>query len=357
MHITLHNITKCFGEVTALEDICFEVDKGTFTTLVGPSGCGKTTTLRLIAGFEAPDAGDILFDGQSILKLPPEERGVGIVFQNYALFPHMNVRENIAYGLKFVKQSINKKERVDELLSLMDLVSLERKDPAELSAGQRQRVALARALAPRPKVLLLDEPLSALDAKLRERLRQKIKRIQRELVITTIYVTHDQEEALAISDKVVVMSQGRIEQIGTPWEVYNEPRTEFVAGFIGRGNLITAKVMEITDDALKVKLDADQPGISLARNAVKKTLLNVDSEIKFLIRPEKIILNDSKENVLSGRVSGVEFLGDAVWVHVDCGLQELIVKAPASEAARSIGDLEGKEIKLSFDSQDCRIVS
>jgi len=355
VHVALQKITKRFGGVTALEDISFEVAPGSFLTLVGPSGCGKTTTLRLIAGFEAPDSGDIFFDGQSILTLPPEERGVGIVFQNYALFPHMNVWQNIAYGLKFSKQNMNKKERVDELLSLMDLVGLEGRDPAELSAGQRQRVALARALAPKPKVLLLDEPLSALDAKLRERLRLEIKRIQRELKITTIYVTHDQEEALAISDKVVVMSQGCIEQIGTPWQVYNEPRTEFVAGFIGRGNLLTAKVVSVTNNALKVSLGREQPEILLTKD---KTAL-IGDEIKFLIRPEKIALNGSKENVLSGKVSGIEFLGDAVWVHVDCGLQELIVKAPASEAARCISmDLEGEacRISISFDPKDCRII-
>ncbi|NJE09545.1 ABC transporter ATP-binding protein [Thermococcus sp. MAR1] len=219
-----------------------EVKDGEFLTLLGPSGCGKTTTLRMIAGFEKPDKGEILFDGRPVNDLPPYERGIGIVFQDYALFPHMTVFKNIAFGLemkKLPKAEIERKVRW--ALELVGLSGLENRYPEQLSGGQQQRVALARALVVEPDVLLLDEPLSNLDAKIRERLRGEIKRIQRELGITTIYVTHDQEEAMAVSDRIAVMNFGRVEQVGKPLELYYRPKTEFVARFLGLSNILELK--------------------------------------------------------------------------------------------------------------------
>jgi thiamine transport system ATP-binding protein len=251
--LTLENIRKEYGETVALgredEDrgIGFDVGDGEFFTLVGPSGCGKTTTLRLVAGFDAPTSGTVRFDGREMGGVPPEERGVGVVFQNYALFPHLSVAENVAYGLRFAEPpgGVSRDERVASLLDLVDLPEMGDRDPTELSGGQQQRVALARAIAPGPDLLLLDEPMSALDARLRERLRMQIKEIQSTLGITTLYVTHDQEEALAVSDRVAVMNDGAVEQVGTPQEVYRRPATRFVAEFVGDNNVFEGEVVSI----------------------------------------------------------------------------------------------------------------
>lgn len=347
VEVRLTGVTKRFGEVTAVDRASFAVGEGQFLALVGPSGCGKTTILRLIAGFERPDEGDILFDGRSVLGLPPEARRVGMVFQNYALFPHMTVAENIAYGLRS-RRGGDKRKRVEELLRLVGLEGLERRSPGELSAGQRQRAALARALAPEPRLLLLDEPLSALDAKLRERLRLEIRRLQRELGITTIYVTHDQEEALAISDLVAVMNQGRIEQVGSPQEVYHRPETEFVASFIGRGNLLEGVVTEVGDGRLVVRLAPQGPEIELAISAFR---YRAGQGVKLLIRPERLRLDASLENRLRARLKGIEFLGDSSWAYLDWSGQELRVKL---EGAPDLA--EGQEVELSFASGDCYLI-
>jgi len=230
--LSVKGIDKSFGDIVALHAVSFALEGREFLSLLGPSGCGKTTTLRLIAGFDRPDAGEILLDGKDILRVPPEKRHIGFVFQNYALFPHMSVTKNIAYGIRF-NRHIDRKRRVGDLLELVGLRGFERRKPAELSAGQRQRVALARALAPTPQLLLLDEPLSALDAKLRESLRTQIRRIQRELRLSTIYVTHDQEEASSIADQVVLMKQGLLQQVDTARKLYDEPVNFFVADFLG----------------------------------------------------------------------------------------------------------------------------
>lgn len=345
MRVRLHNVTKRFGSTVALENVSLAVNDGELMALVGPSGCGKTTILRLIAGFEDPDAGDILFDDRSVLAVPPEQRGVGLVFQNYALFPHMNVFRNVAYGLKFAKLSISPKERVRELLELVDLTGLEHRMPSELSAGQQQRVALARALAPKPKILLLDEPLSALDAKLRERLRMEIKRIQRTLRITTLYVTHDQEEALAVADRVSVMSVGRVEQIGTPQEVYHAPATEFVARFIGRGNLLNAQI---------VRCEGESVLLSVGGNHIHARLIRaeVGQQITVLVRPEQIRLHQPAENVLMGKIRGLEFAGDALWLHIETADGVLTVKADAHNNVLSEGDV----VQLGFTTADAYIV-
>nr|WP_240728557.1 ABC transporter ATP-binding protein [Halobellus limi] len=259
MKLTLENVRKEYGETVALgredEDrgIGFDVGDGEFFTLVGPSGCGKTTTLRLVAGFDAPTSGTVRFDGREMGGVPPEDRGVGVVFQNYALFPHLSVAENVAYGLRFAEPpgGVSRDERVASLLDLVDLPEMGDRDPTELSGGQQQRVALARAIAPGPDLLLLDEPMSALDARLRERLRMQIKEIQSTLGITTLYVTHDQEEALAVSDRVAVMNDGAVEQVGTPQEVYRRPATRFVAEFVGDNNVFEGKSSPSADRTAK----------------------------------------------------------------------------------------------------------
>lgn len=342
MRVTLRDITKYFGTTVALENISLDVGDGELLALVGPSGCGKTTILRLIAGFEIPDSGDILFENQSVLGVPPERRGVGLVVQNYALFPHMTVFQNVAYGLKFIK-SHRPRERVRELLDLVGLTGLEHRMPSELSAGQQQRVALARALAPNPKVLLLDEPLSALDAKLRERLRIEIKKIQRALKITTLYVTHDQEEALAVADRVAVMSVAHIEQIGTPQEVYHAPATEFVARFIGRGNLMTGQIVH--RDGERVVLAVGDKRIR-AQGAHGE----LGQAVTMLVRPERIQINQPAENTLAGRVVGLEFAGDTLWVHAEAAGSILIVKASALSVR------EGDLVQLGFSASDLYIV-
>ncbi len=346
--LALEGLTKRFAGVTAVEGLTLIVGSGELVTLVGPSGCGKTTALRLIAGFEVPDAGDIKVDGRTILQLPPEARRVGMVFQNYALFPHMNVFDNIAYGLKFAQGPKGKRRRVEELLDLMSLQGLEQRRPGELSAGQQQRAALARALAPEPKLLLLDEPLSALDAKLRERLRLEIKRLQRSLKITTIYVTHDQEEALAISDRLAVMSTAQVEQLGTPLEVYNRPATEFVASFIGRGNLLSAVVEGAKGGTVKLRLLPD--GLEIAAEAEEG--YRSGQEVKLLIRPERIRLDDTLENLIRGRLRALEFLGDSIWAHLDAGGKELRVKLPPQGLELE----EGQELELSFSPKDCHLI-
>lgn len=345
MRITLRDITKRFGATVALESISLEVGDGELIALVGPSGCGKTTILRLIAGFETPDSGDILFDGQSVLGVPPERRKVGLVFQNYALFPHMNVFQNVAYGLKFAKGGGGRAERVHELLDLVGLKGLEKRMPSELSAGQQQRVALARALAPHPQVLLLDEPLSALDAKLRERLRLEIKKIQRALKITTIYVTHDQEEALAIADRVAVMSVARLEQVGSPQEVYHAPATDFVAQFIGQGNLLRGHIVHSEGETIILAVGGTRI------RAHTRESIPPDSAITALVRPERIRLNEPAENVLMGTVRGKEFAGDAWHIHVETPAGVVVVKMGKNTV------VEGDVVQVGFSASDVYILT
>src|SRR3989304_6110420 len=252
-HLALSNVSKHFGDFTAVRDFNLDVDKGEFVSFLGPSGCGKTTTLRMIAGFETPTHGKITIEGQDITDKAPSQRNVGMVFQAYALFPNMTVSQNIGFGLRIRKEPEDAvKKRVTDMLNLIHLEQKGDSYPYQLSGGQQQRVALARALAIRPAVLLLDEPLSALDAKIRVSLRAEIRAIQRQLGITAIYVTHDQEEALSISDRVVVMNEGRMEQVGTPFEIYNFPKTEFVAHFVGTLNAIQAKVRDAATGLLVV---------------------------------------------------------------------------------------------------------
>src|ERR1700758_1326834 len=243
--LDIKGIQKSFGATTVVRNVDLAIERGEFVSFLGPSGCGKTTTLRMVAGFETPSAGRIAIDGRDVTNLRPNQRNVGMVFQSYALFPNMTVSENVGFGLKVSKAPAEeRKARVDEMLQLIKLPQHGGRYPSQLSGGQQQRVALARALAVKPQILLLDEPLSALDAKIRVSLREEIRNVQRTLGITTIYVTHDQEEALSMSDRIVVMNEGKADQIGTPFEIYNFPRTRFVASFVGTLNILRGRVVD-----------------------------------------------------------------------------------------------------------------
>ncbi|RLN01501.1 ABC transporter ATP-binding protein [Haloarcula sp. Atlit-7R] len=338
--VELDGVTRRYGETTAVSDLSLSIQDGEFFTLVGPSGCGKTTTLRLIAGFEDPTQGEVRFGGTSATGVPPEDRDVGVVFQNYALFPHMTVGENIAYGLSFTDPpgGGSDEARVRELLELVDLGGMADRDPDTLSGGQQQRVAMARALAPGPDVLLLDEPMSALDAKLRERLRVQVREIQQELGITTIYVTHDQEEALAVSDRVAVMRDGTPEQVAPPRTIYREPATEFVATFVGDNNVLSGAVTAVrsTDDVGESGAESGQP---IADVTVDGTTLVVALEgdgdpatvssgdqLTFCVRPERLAV-DADRNALTATVTSAEFLGETTRVHLDWKGRELLLRA------------------------------
>jgi putative spermidine/putrescine transport system ATP-binding protein len=314
-HLTLSNICKQFTGTAAVQDFNLDVEKGEFVSFLGPSGCGKTTTLRMIAGFEVPTTGEVKIDGIDITDKAPNQRNVGMVFQAYALFPNMTVAQNIGYGLRIRKESRAAiKERVEEMLALIHLEKKGNSYPNQLSGGQQQRVALARALAIRPQVLLLDEPLSALDAKIRVSLRAEIRAIQRKLGITAIYVTHDQEEALSISDRIVVMYEGRIEQVGTPFEIYNFPQTAFVASFVGTLNTATAEVVDPAKRLLKI----DGVQLESAEDLGGK---NKGDKVTIAIRPERFnfIAQERKANILDCQIENITFLGSVVRIQLQVG--------------------------------------
>jgi len=308
--LSLSGVQKYFGAFAAVENFDLEAEKGEFVSFLGPSGCGKTTTLRMIAGFEQPTAGTITIDGRDVTNVPPNRRNVGMVFQSYALFPNMTVADNVGFGLKVRKRpSAEIKQRVGELLEIVNLPDRGGRYPYQLSGGQQQRVALARALAFEPQVLLLDEPLSALDAKIRVALRGEIRQIQRRLGITTVYVTHDQEEALSLSDRVVVMSEGRIEQVGRPFEIYNFPSTAFVASFVGTLNVLPGVVV-----------NAGAGELTLAGQPARITATfegGAGREVKVALRPEMVSLGViDGQNQLTGEVTDVSFLGSIVRIRV-----------------------------------------
>ncbi len=288
--IALEHVVKRFGRASAVEDAHFAVARGEFFSLLGPSGCGKTTTLRMIAGFEQPTAGRILLDGHDVAGVPPYRRQVNTVFQHYALFPHLTVRDNVAFGPRSRKlDAAATARRVAELLAVVRLDAFANRKPAQLSGGQQQRVALARALANRPSALLLDEPLGALDLALRQAMQLELKRIQREVGITFIYVTHDQEEALTMSDRIAVMSEGRIEQIGSPREIYDAPATGFVAGFIGAANLLPAVVRDVDGTAVTVELAGGHRVTVPAGSGAAAA----GSTVSVMLRPERLRLAES----------------------------------------------------------------
>ena len=308
--LEISDLNKNFGSHAAVKDFSISIEKGEFITFLGPSGCGKTTILRMIAGFESPSHGRIVFDGKDVTTTRTSQRNVGMVFQSYALFPNMTVAQNIGFGLKVAAMPPSKIDaRVKEMLALIKLDHLADRYPWQMSGGQQQRVALARAIANQPKVLLLDEPLSALDAKIRLSLREDIRALQRELNITTVFVTHDQEEALSISDRIVVLNDGRIEQIGTPPEIYNFPQTPFVASFVGTLNQLQCTVLDVQTGGIRV---GDQTLVS----SYPMTGLIAGQNCILAIRPESIRLdaNRSGKNALIATVDDVSFLGSIVRV-------------------------------------------
>ena len=320
IHLRLDHVTKRFGDTAAVDDVSFEVPRGSFATLLGPSGCGKTTTLRMIAGFYDPDHGDIVLGGRRINDLPAHRRGTAMVFQDYALFPHMTVRDNVAYGLRVAGvPKAERERRVDETLGFVGLAKLGDRWPSQLSGGQQQRVAVGRALVLRPEILLLDEPLSNLDAKLRVQLRWELRTLQQQLGMTFVYVTHDQDEALSLSDWIAVMNAGRVEQAGTPWDIYYRPRTTFLADFVGAVNLVPATVKETRDGTAVVAFDQR----TLTVRVPADIPLAVGTRVQLCIRPEALALSGrgvaAEGAALPATVARKAFLGDLMryWVTVD----------------------------------------
>lgn len=308
--VELRNITKIFRsqqdeEVVAVDNFDFEVQDGEMITLLGPSGCGKTTILRIVAGFEEPNEGKVLFNGENVIDIPPNERSATMVFQNYGLFPHMNVKENVTYGLRF--EDIGQSEIENTYNQIMDMVGLsgyEDRSPGELSGGQQQRVALARSLIVEPNLLLFDEPLSNLDKKLRETMREEIRKLQRKLEVTSIYVTHDQVEAMSLSDRIVVINAGEEQQIGTPEEIYYRPKSMFVAGFIGEGNFWPVELVELSEQYIKVNVFDEV--LKIDRN---NQFLDHADTANLVLRPESLQIKEKGEGFLAATVAKKTFLG------------------------------------------------
>ena len=344
--LVLEDVSKHFGLVTAVKDFNLQVKEKELVSLLGPSGCGKTTTLRIIAGFEKPDQGKVYIRDQEVSRLPAERRDVGMVFQNYALFPHMTVQQNIAFPMKLAKLSKKQiQKQVQEYLTLVKLEGFGNRYPQQLSGGQRQRVALVRALAKNPKILLLDEPLSALDAKIREELRGEIRKLQQKVEITAVYVTHDQEEALSISDRVVVMHQGHIEQVGTPMEIYNTPHSLFVASFVGSMNFFEGEV--VFNDHYLLRWKNHSLKINLADPAPSdKVILAVRPELMTIARSESEIPEGF--NVIRGRITLMVFLGSIIRLELSTGEATLKIDLPAE---KSIGLSLGDEVFACFPPQ------
>ena len=356
--LSLMELTKTFSntasEVTAVDHINLDIHPGEFITLLGPSGCGKTTTLRMIAGFEDATSGQVMLDGENMVVIPPNKRPMSMVFQSYALFPHLSVRENVAYGLHLRKKSAAEiKEEVDIALAAMNLTAMADRAPSQLSGGQQQRVALARAMVVRPKVLLFDEPLSNLDAKLRVKMRVEIRRMQKRLGISSVYVTHDQSEAMAMSDRIVVMNAGRIEQVDTPEEIYLHPASVFVADFVGRANFVPAKASEVGQDG-KVQIEAlgQQLNVHAAESA--KEAVRLGDELVVLVRPEsmRIAATDEKPATLTGSLGQVVtsiFYGETVEYEIETEFGSLVcvVSDPRAEDLLE----EGQYVRLGIEAE------
>ncbi len=342
-NLILEDIDKIYGKLYAVKSVNLEIKEGEFLTLLGPSGCGKTTTLRMVAGFEEPDSGKLIYNGKVINNLIPQRRNFGIVFQSYALFPHMKVKENVAFGLKMHRYPKNRiGGRVDELLNTVGLIEHKEKYPPQLSGGMQQRVALARALAPSPEVLLLDEPLSALDAKIRVKLRGEIKQLQSDLGITTIYVTHDQEEALSISDRVVIMKQGLIEQVDIPINIYKKPVSTYVAAFVGTSNFFEGDLEDgfIEGRNFKIKVPETE---ELSSGAVSGAIRPEKVEVVMGHAAKKLV----KENLLQGKLMVVVFLGLMVRLVVKVGEMDIIVDF-LEKRFEDLGIKRGDTIDLYF---------
>ncbi len=339
--VTLKNLSKSFGNIVAVENLNLDIQQGEFFSLLGPSGCGKTTTLRMIAGFEFPTSGHVYFDDKDVTYLKPNRRNSGMVFQNYALFPHMTVFENVAFGLQARQiQKAEIRQRVKRALDLVDLSHFESRKVTELSGGQQQRVALARAFVIEPSILLLDEPLSNLDAKLREETREEIRSLQRRLGITTIYVTHDQEEALALSDRIAVMNQGICHQVGTPEEIYQKPADRFVANFVGNSNILEGNYFSGENGSARVEIASDW---SLRIEPDKSRGFSKGQAVTISLRPENIVFVNGKvsgPNIFSGHIQRMNFSGSTVEYHIRVKGYNLRVKRLVGEEdfSRKTGD-------------------
>lgn len=359
--VRLHQLAKSFDGVPAVTGIDLDIPAGQFYSLLGASGCGKTTTLRMIAGFERPDSGRIEVDGRDVAGDPPHKRPVNTVFQTYALFPFMNVRDNVAFGLRYLKTSSEETtRRVGEALELVRMAEFATRRPAQLSGGQQQRVALARALVLRPRVLLLDEPLGALDAKLRKQLQLELRAVQREVGITFIYVTHDQEEALTMSDQIAVMAQGRVEQVGPPQEIYAAPATTYVAGFLGAANIFDADVLE--SDSGSALCAAMSTTVRCAVTDHAGTCPTGPAAI--VIRPERITVHSADHtaptagNLIPGVVREVVYLGSATQVHVDVGEKtDLVVEVPNHAGPQSVSFAPGAAVTCECSHDAVRVLT
>ncbi|HEX7750440.1 MAG TPA: ABC transporter ATP-binding protein [Bordetella sp.] len=347
--LELTHLQKSFGAVHVVKDFNLAIDKGEFVSFLGPSGCGKTTVLRMVAGFEPPTRGSIRIDGQDVTQAKPNQRRIGMVFQAYALFPNLTVAQNVGFGLRVAGQGKAQiHARVKEMLELIGLPELGERYPFQLSGGQQQRVALARALAVSPRVLLLDEPLSALDAKIRISLREEIRRIQRELGITTIFVTHDQEEALSMSDRVVVMHEGVADQIGTPFEIYNRPATRFVAQFVGTLSLLDAAVLDASSGRLKI---GEVPVM------LNRAVQGDSGKVSLALRPETIALGrrDGHDVVFPGHIIDVHFLGSVIRIRVMVAGQ--VVLLDTFNQPDTPPPVVGSEIEISVCRNDLLVLA
>jgi len=352
--VELRSVTKKFGPVVAAEDVSLQVCQGEFLTLLGPSGCGKTTTMRLIAGLETPTSGEILIREQCVTDLPPYHRNVSLMFQNYALFPHKNVFDNIAFGLKYRKvPGKERKQRVKESLALVHLPGMESRYPRQLSGGQQQRIALARALVVKPAVLLLDEPLSNLDLKMREKMRVELKQIQEQVGITFVFVTHDQQEALMLSDRVAVMDEGKIIQVGTPREVYERPRSRFVAEFVGQSNFLEGHIVDTRSSETEVELAS---GLRLSVPAAPH--LTKGSKVAVQVRAERVRIYPERPLVrghaFAASVERMLYIGDTIQYLLQLESHDLLMATCPTTSAPPLD--RGATVWIGFDSEDCLVL-
>jgi spermidine/putrescine transport system ATP-binding protein len=366
--VELVRVTKRFGDVVAVDDLSLTIAEGEFFSLLGPSGCGKTTTLRLIGGLEQPDQGDVLIDGEVVNDLPPYERNSNIVFQNYALFPHLTIEDNIAFGLRLKSRRVAEPEvsrLVAEALELVHLEGLGARRPNQLSGGQQQRVALARALVLRPKVLLLDEPLGALDRKLRKAMQIELRRIQHDVNITFIYVTHDQDEAMSMSDRVAVMRNGNFEQLGTPQEIFQTPRTRFVADFMGASNILSGRVIAVSADATQratvrtIQIETESGLRIISRGGHD---MSSGTAVDFSTRPEAVQVFPRgrdwlADNKFDATIVGKLYLGDVTELEVALDENNSISCRIQSSIDQKFGFKEGDQVSIGWNAEDCNLLS
>jgi spermidine/putrescine transport system ATP-binding protein len=351
--VRLSNVTKTFGEFVAVDDLTLEIAEGEFFSLLGPSGCGKTTTLRMIAGFEEPTRGEISVAGEPVRGVPPYRRPVNTVFQSYAIFPHLNVFDNVAFGLRRAGvKGEELRQRVTEACAMVQLEGFEKRRPGMLSGGQQQRVALARALVNRPKVLLLDEPLGALDLKLRKEMQLELKSLQHEVGITFVYVTHDQEEALTMSDRIAVMNEGRVQQVADPATLYELPKNRFVANFIGQINVFSGIVESVSGERVTLRTRA---GARIEAIAPEGEAVGTGAEAHATVRPEKIRLGGDGDNVLSARIRQIVYLGVSTQYIAQLPEGGTLVLYQQN-VHNGAGPAEGDEVTVTWDARNCRVL-